>query len=142
MRPPQLTDTILRKIPVKSRPADLELIDHVTNERIVFRILPHRFGLTKIFRIHALWSSSSPSSFIGGGESGSGILLDQLALKLIRRCRHVKEQTSFRCGGVDIVREELTANAAIMDIRGGLDDLCEGTGDEGFQIMRVSPSLR
>ena len=48
------SDTIRRKTSEKGRPADLELIDHITNEPMVFRILQHPFGLTKIFRIHAL----------------------------------------------------------------------------------------
>lgn len=61
-----LPDAIRREIPGEGRPADLELIDHVTDERVVFRIFQYRFGLTRIFLIHALWPSTSPSSFIGG----------------------------------------------------------------------------
>ncbi len=80
-----------------------------------------------IFLVHALWLLTSPPAFIGGGNPGLGVLYDQLTLKLIECYRHVKEQPPFRCGCVDVLREDFKADAAIMDVRDGLVHLCQGT---------------
>jgi len=44
----ELPDTVWREIPVKGRPADLELLDHVADEGVVFRILEQGLCLPEL----------------------------------------------------------------------------------------------
>lgn len=88
----KFTDAIGWKIGVEGRPTDIELINDVTDERVVFGVLEHRLGVLDSPVIHDAGSAASAAALVGAEGTVRAVSESGLQLKV--------EPTEWvRCGG-------------------------------------------
>ncbi len=109
----------------------MQLVDDVTDEWVVFGVLEHGLGVLKRLFSHSFGSSAASTAFGGGLEASSGVFHDDFALEFVECGSHVKKQSTFRSAGVDVLRQHFESNAALADVSGCLDDLCQRSGEPG-----------
>ncbi len=87
----ELFYTISRKISVEGCTSNIELIDDVTDKRVVFDVLEHGLSVLDSLLVHSFWPTPSASAFVGGFKTGAGIFYDQFSLEFIEGSSHVEE---------------------------------------------------
>ena len=108
---PEFANALGWEVAVESGSSYIELVDNIANEWVVFDILEHRLGGLDFFVVHGGRPAASAAALVGCGETGSGVLDDQLALELVKGGGHVKEQTPLGRAGVDILGKHLQSDA-------------------------------
>lgn len=121
----ELFDAVCREIPVEGCPANFELVDYIADEGIVLSVLEHGLSMLDGLLIHGSWSSTPPATFVGGSKTSASVFHNQFPLELIERRGHMEEQPSLGRAGVDILGQHLECDAAFIDFRHSLDDLCQ-----------------
>ena len=72
----ELFDPLWKKISVERGSTNLELVDHVADEGIIFRVLEHCFGVFDSLLGHRLWSAATSPALGGRFETGAGIFVN------------------------------------------------------------------
>ena len=121
----ELLDAIRWEVSIESSASDLQLVNNIADERIVFSVFEHGLGVFEGLRGHRLWPSAASSSFGGCLETSSCVFHDQFPLELVEYCGHMKEEPSFGGAGIDVLREHFQSNATLADVSDSLDDLSQ-----------------
>lgn len=69
---PPLLDAIRGEIFVECGATYFPLINDIADERVVFGVLKHGFGVFNALLVHGFWPATTPSTFCGGFETGAG----------------------------------------------------------------------
>ena len=109
----QLLDAICGEVFVECSSANFELVNDIADEWVVFGVLKHGFSVFDILLVHRFWPATSASAFCGGFETSAGVFNNQLALKLVEGCCHVKKKPSLWSAGVDVLGQDFKGDAAL-----------------------------
>ncbi len=60
----ELFYAVWRKISLESGSSNMELVDHIANERVVLGIFEYSLGVFHGLFIHGLWSATATTTFI------------------------------------------------------------------------------
>jgi len=73
---PEFTDTTRVEISVECSPPDPEVIDDIPDERVVHRVLEHRFGEANFLLVQYGWPPTPAAPLSGSHETGFGVFDD------------------------------------------------------------------